>query len=235
MSERIRAELQRRMNLLGMNRAELSKKAGLGPTAVRDILEERVSSPTEKTLRGLARVLGCTVGDLTGEAKKAPSAIPADLEHVPPTLGVPEIDVIAGMGAGGEALVECFVTSNGDGILADTVRDYWGIPDEYLSGELRISRKRARIIEVRGDSMEPTLKGGDRVMIDVGDQNPTPGGPFAIWDGFGVAVKRLERIERSDPPAFEVISDNPAHKPKTMTIDEIRIIGRVIWFARRMG
>lgn len=232
MSDRIRAEIQRRMALLGMNRAELSIKAGLGRTAVRDILEERVGSPTEKTLRGLARALGCSISDLTGDK---PSAIPADLEHVPPIPGVPEIDVIAGMGGGGESFVESFITPNGADIQADAVRDYWGIPDEYLSGELRISRKRARIIEVKGDSMEPTLKGGDRVMIDVGDQNPTPGGPFAIWDGFGVAVKRLERIEKSDPPAFEVISDNPAHKTKILTAEEIRIIGRVIWFARRMG
>lgn len=235
MTERLRHELKRRMDLLGIKAATLSKEAGLGPTAVRDILEERIGSPTEKTLRALAKRLGCTVGDLVCETSTRPSAIPADSAHLLPLDGIPEIDVIAGMGMGADATVGNLITPDGSQISGDDVRDWWGIPDSYLSGELRLTRKRARIIEVRGDSMEPTLKGGDRVMIDIGDQNPTPGGPFAIWDGFGVAVKRLERIERSDPPAFEVISDNPAHKAKTLTIDEIRIIGRVVWFARRIG
>lgn len=223
------------MRALGSNPKRLARDAGLGETAVRDIIKGISEEPRLPTLQKIARALGCTVADLTGEAPTRPTAIPADLGQIRALDAVPEIDVIAGMGIGADATIGNLVTSDGDQISGDSVRDWWGIPDNYLSGELRLTRQRARIIEVRGDSMEPTFKGGDRVMIDVGDQNPTPGGPFAIWDGFGVAVKRLERIERSDPPAFEVISDNPAHKPKTMTIDEIRIIGRVIWFARRMG
>jgi transcriptional regulator with XRE-family HTH domain len=145
-----------------------------------------------------------------------------------------EVDVRAGLGSGGVADETVEDGGNGYTISGDAIRDEWALPAAYVAGELRADADNLRIIEVRGDSMAPSLLSGDRVMIDQADTNPTPPGIFALWDGFGVVVKRLERVPQSDPPAVTVISDNTFHSPYQLTADEARILGRVIWFARRM-
>ena len=163
-----------------------------------------------------------------------PTALPSDLDMVPDFEGIAEIGVLGGMGSGGQANLEDYGVGVGQSVSADVVRDIWSLPPDYIAGELRITSKRARIIEVRGDSMEPTLYSGDRVMLDLGDQNLSQEGVFALWDGDGVAVKRLERVRPSDPPRLRLISDNPRHREVELMSDEVRVIGRVVWVARKM-
>lgn len=62
----LRANLQRMMLDLGLNRTSLAREAGLGRTAVRDILSGKSGHPTEKTLGKLAARLSCTIDDLVG-------------------------------------------------------------------------------------------------------------------------------------------------------------------------
>ena len=89
-------------------------------------------------------------------------------------------------------------------------------------------------MHVEGDSMMPTLHNDDIVLIDVGRRSPTPPGIFVLHDGMGLVAKRLEHIPNSDPPAVRVISDNPLYPAYERTADEIRIIGRIRWFAREI-
>jgi transcriptional regulator with XRE-family HTH domain len=147
---------------------------------------------------------------------------------------VPEINVRAGMGGGGEAQAIAVTDAHGNTALTDDVAAVWGVPAAYIRGELGMAPEDLRIFEAQGDSMYPTIWSRDRVAVNVRDRNPTPPGIFALWDGFGVLIKRLERIMGSDPPSLRILSDNEKHQPVTMTIDEINIIGRVKWFARAM-
>lgn len=147
---------------------------------------------------------------------------------------VMEIDVRAGMGGGGIALDVNHTDEHGNTIAADDVRDVWGLPEAYLQGELRLRHDEVRIIEVQGDSMEPTLRPGDRVMINTADRRPSPPGLFALWDGFGVVVKRIEPIMDDDEPRLRILSDNQHHSAFTRAPDEVNLIGRVVWFARRI-
>ncbi|WP_445809635.1 S24 family peptidase [Yoonia sp.] len=91
-----------------------------------------------------------------------------------------------------------------------------------------------RIMHVEGDSMAPTLLDGDAVLVDMTRQMPNPPGIFVLDDGMGLVAKRLEHIPNSDPPAVRVISDNKLYPEYERTADEIRIIGRIRWFAREM-
>ncbi|MFD2205807.1 XRE family transcriptional regulator [Kiloniella antarctica] len=147
---------------------------------------------------------------------------------------VAEIAVRGGMGGGGEAGVAYSHDGHGGTAIADDVKGNWFMPSDYLRSELSVSPAAARIIEVQGDSMTPTLHSGDRVMIDTNDQRPSPPGIFALWDGIGVVVKRLEHVPNSEPALLRISSDNPNHAEYQRTFDEVNIIGRIIWYGRRV-
>jgi phage repressor protein C with HTH and peptisase S24 domain len=76
MSQTLTGRLERAMRDAGYNPRSLSLAAGLGMTAVRDILDGRIASPRYQTLEALARLLGVSVAWLAnGEA-----AAPADAQ-----------------------------------------------------------------------------------------------------------------------------------------------------------
>jgi len=84
------------------------------------------------------------------------------------------------------------------------------------------------VITVYGDSMEPTLAPGTRVMVDTEDRIPSPPGIFVVYDGLGLVVKRVEHRPQSSPPAVRLISDNPRYDSYECPLEEARIQGRVI-------
>jgi len=74
--------------------------------------------------------------------------------------------------------------------------------------------------------MEPRLYEGDRVFIDLRYTVPSPEGIFALWDGYGVVVKRVEIVRGSDPLRVRIISANASYTPYEVALDDIKIIGR---------
>lgn len=226
-----------RRDALGLSQRELAKRANTSGQQI-GMLERGERGLDTEWLRRLAIALECSPVDL----------LPADMaQHVPPpqlpappaepekTAFIEEVDVRSGAGGGGVDSLELTRTDEwGNHIATDDVRGEWGIPLDYVRYELRVAPKRTRIVEVIGDSMSPTLESGDRVMVNLADVAPSPGGVFVLWDGLGVVVKRLEYIPGSDPIAVKIISDNPAHTTYERTIEEIRIIGRAVWYGRRM-
>ena len=230
LKKRIKSRLAER----GQSARAVSMAAGLGPEAISNVLRDRSRYPRGDTLRDLATALGCSIDWLiTGEGAPDPQTRNENTESAPPTQ-IPEIDVRAGMGGGGEAAIAYVPDGTGGLMETDAVRGCWALPDDYLRAELRVDTRATRIIEVQGDSMEPTLRPGDRVMINTADKCPSPPGVFALWDGFGVVVKRLDPIPNSDPPTLQIQSDNPNHRAYDRTANEINIIGRVVWFGRRL-
>ncbi len=147
---------------------------------------------------------------------------------------IKEIDAYCGAGCAAEGKVVVTTDGNGETHLADAVKGTWDFPSEYIR-ELRVTPETARIVEVIGDSMEPTLRSGDKVMVDtsISGRCPSPPGIFVLWDGFGVCVKRLEIIPNSDPAALRIISDNPNNGTYERLLSDCNIIGRVMWFSRR--
>ncbi len=79
MSQNLRDQIRHRMNSQGLNAKRLSVEAGLNPTAVRDILDERVQNPTYRTIQALASRLGATAEELMQPlaAQSLPSPPPA--------------------------------------------------------------------------------------------------------------------------------------------------------------
>jgi phage repressor protein C with HTH and peptisase S24 domain len=73
----------------GKGQMAVAVEAGLGPTAVRDILKGRASNPKATTLRALARVLGVSVEYLMG----VPHSSPLAPEPFPRTNALPAPDL----------------------------------------------------------------------------------------------------------------------------------------------
>lgn len=90
------------------------------------------------------------------------------------------------------------------------------------------------MMEVIGDSMAPTLVSGDRVLVDMKDRRISQPGLFVLWDDDGPVIKRLEIVPERNRSKIRRISDNPLHGDYDVGVDEINVIGRVVWFARRL-
>lgn len=126
------------------------------------------------------------------------------------------------------------VSAGGGAAMEDEERvGSWPLPRAYLD-EMRLTGGELAVVPVKGDSMEPTLRSGDRVLIDLGDKNISQGGIFCLWDGHGRVVKRVERVPGQQPERVRLKSDNPLHDQYEVPAAVIEIIGRVVWAARRL-
>ena len=139
----------------------------------------------------------------------------------------PEVDSKAG---GGEGTVhpERGVALGSNGIMSGhRVIAEWVFPPAFLQHEVGATASRACVMEVKGDSMEPTLSPGDRIIVDTSHTVLNPDGLYVIDEGLGPRVKRVQVDYDADPVAAHVISDNPSHPPCITAIERIRVIGRV--------
>jgi len=158
---------------------------------------------------------------------------PEEVEHIGNTPDLPEAAISMQVVTVPEYDVRL---SAGPGFLNEheSIRDVWQFSHRYLVDEMRLRAGQLAVVQVEGDSMEPTLRSGDRVLVDHSDRNPARPGVFAIWDSGATVVKRLERVPASDPPQITLLSDNPHHKEYTVPADLVNVIGRVVWVARRL-
>ncbi len=87
------------------------------------------------------------------------------------------------------------------------------------------------LIKVSGDSMDPTLLNGDLVLIDRGRKYFEPqGGIYAIALDDTIMIKRVQLVG----DRVKIISDNKMYEPFEVAADQVKINGKVIWFAREL-
>ena len=140
---------------------------------------------------------------------------------------IPQVDTRMGLGSTTEA--ETVQIPAGDGsIAAVPIVDTWKIPHNVLRRRLKGAVTSLHIVECEGDSMEPRIHDGDFVFIDTSRQAPSPDGIFAINDGIGQSLKRLELVPNTDPQRIKIIPENPRHTTYERTVDEVHIIGRYL-------
>ncbi len=112
--------------------------------------------------------------------------------------------------------------------------------EEIPSGRLRFSNRWLKaqglepvmlsVIEVEGDSMEPTLRDGDEILVD---RTPRP-----LRSGIHVIrlddVLLVKRLEPGPGGTLRVISDNAAYPRMERSALEVEIVGRVVWKGGRL-
>ena len=113
-------------------------------------------------------------------------------------------------------------------------RASWQFPIQYVHDEIGPDADLIMTCIV-GDSMSPTLRAGEHVMVDISDNNINIPGVFALFDGNAVMIRRVENIPGSAPQEILLISDNKMHENHKVLVDKIKIAGRVVWAARRIN
>ncbi len=181
----------------------------------------------------LAGMVGCDPSELRHEVvpkrspmKRRPPRIPAGLPGAP-LVAVPEVTVEVSAGAG--AVAEEFVS--------ETARWHW--PENMIRHEAGAEPENLRILRVRGNSMEPEVRDGDRIVVDVSRRLPATGETFVLWDGIGLVVKHVEvvrgdAVDDDDPPRLRLISANPDYAPYSCLAQDAHILGKVVWVVRRV-
>jgi phage repressor protein C with HTH and peptisase S24 domain len=225
------------MKLIQQKRTDL-KKASLAIGRNAAYLQQYLYRGIPKTLpedarEALATFLGVPEESL--RPAKTESAVEPALPQViaapPPTaIGggmpgfsqVPELDVRASAGHG--------AFHEGD----EEIKAVWMFPDAVIRHELRAKSVNLRIITIDGDSMEPLLASGDRVLVDTSQRVPAPPGIFVIWDGLGIVAKRIEHIPTAEPSRIVIKSVNPIYGDYERPTEEVNIIGRVIWAGKKL-
>ena len=122
-------------------------------------------------------------------------------------------------------------------LASETAHDpdsQWVFPCQWLAKLGRRQTAALRMISISGDSMVPLLEHDDTVMLDCSQTRPSPPGIFILDDGVGLVAKRIEIIPNTTPQMLRISSENSAYSSYQRRIDEVHIIGRVIWFARRL-
>ncbi len=189
---------------------------------------------SEDDREALAEHLGCDPDEL--RHKKVPPRKPR--RKSVPSEGQVQAITGATMPEGYRAIPEIDVrASAGPGALNEGIeetKEMWFFPDPVIRHEFRASPSDLRMITIDGDSMEPLLSSGDRIMIDTSQRIPVPPGIFVIWDGMGLVAKRIEHEPNSDPPKVVIKSVNPEYETYERDAEEVHIIGRVVWTARRL-
>lgn len=196
----------------GSNVNQISKRIGVANTTL-----NRFNNGT-----ATSRLHRDTINKLRAEFPAFPGfEVEADLPTAynnPEYLPVDILPSYAGMGGGG----------TGDGDHGQAL-----ISRSLIEDELRAKPADLLIIEARGSSMEPDFLHGDQILIDKRDKNPVQPGAFALWDGDGYVVKMVERVPMR-PGWLRLFSSNGKFSAYEVEAEQVRIMGRPVWFGRRL-
>ena len=126
--------------------------------------------------------------------------------------------------------------SAGHGALAEMEAQsaQFGFDPGWLRKLTASKASKLSIINVVGESMEPTLHDGDEVMVDLGDgQERLRDGIYVLRMDQALNVKRIALEPQGK--LVSVTSDNPTY-PSWQGLErkKLNIVGRVLWFGRKL-
>ncbi len=193
------------MDTKGMNARKLAEKATVGKSFVYDILSGKSTNPTSARLLKICNALHVPISYLVKDQDLGP------YDHFDCDNYVP---------------ISQLNESNNCGNTPPQLFLHVNMMHAFFKDNENLS-----LYKVACDSMEPTLNHGDTVLIDTAIVTPYPSGVFVIKDSVGCSVKRIEYLV-NNKDKIRIISDNSKYKEYECSIDEIQIIGKIVWFSR---
>ena len=117
----------------------------------------------------------------------------------------------------------------GSFVTTSDVQEYLAFTSAWLAG--RGSASHMVAMEVFGNSMEPEIREGDTLLIDQSQIDILAGAIYAVGVEDTILVKRIEK----HPNKLVLCSDNRDYAPIYLDradLEQVRIIGKVIWSSR---
>lgn len=205
-----------RMLEKGLNAMELARRSNVKPSFLYDIMNGKSANPSIVKLSQVAKELEVELEYILGEGKlELTRSRPMEDEE------------------GCHIIIKELQTLS----AAETVAPFsspYAFQKKWIRQTLRAMPENVRLTTLHGDGMEPTLYDGDIVLVDISRKHPTPPGIFMLFDGLGPVAKRLEFVTNSTPPSVHVLSDNARYSAYTRPLAELQIVGRIIWFGRKL-
>lgn len=216
----VREALRRHIWRNGISLAEASLAIGRNKAYLQQYIARRMPRVLSyQDSEALGRLLDCEPAELRHDALPPPS--PRKPGRKPPrtrgAVSVAEVEIEAAAGLG--ALNAEFVLE----------KARWGLPEAMIRHEGDAEPAALRILRVRGNSMEPELREGDRLVVDTARRVPAAGELFVLWDGDGLVVKRVAPAREDGEPVLRLMSVNPGYASYTRRAEEIHIGGKVLW------
>ena len=124
-------------------------------------------------------------------------------------------------------MVEAELSAGGGSLLAsEKIKDYYAFRKPFIRN-IATSAKNLVLMRVSGDSMDPEIRHGATVMIDLGRKRIKNNCIFALGIQDSIIIKELELLPGG---SVRIISKNrneyPAYEAEA---SELRIIGQVVW------
>ncbi len=187
-----------------------------------------IAMPGSERLKRMATVAGVNVEWLlSGEGEMQAAQLPrarrrkseAQIEH--DLVRLPVLDITAGAGTAYD-LVE-----------QEPVEDFIAFSRPWIRRYCHTSPDGLSLIYVRGESMEPTLRSGELILVDTKSTQPREGIHVLRLDD-ALLVKRLHPLPGR---RLKVVSDNPIYEPFEVDLaqENIAIVGRVLASLRWYG
>lgn len=197
-----------------MTQAELSKKINWASSRISELLTDKRDIPVDK-IKPIASLFNINTNELldynAGERKQIPNL---SNTFNPQNISIDILDATACCGMGIENFME-------------NVIGQWNIPLlEYRTISTTSAPDNVKMIRVKGDSMAPTIKDGDWVLVDTSFRAPDSDGIYLLKISTGLAIKRLQGSVGNN---ITIISDNPKYPPVTASSGEILICGKIIY------
>jgi len=126
----------------------------------------------------------------------------------------------------------------GCGTIVDLedVEDYIAFQKEWFNKHIHAPKNSLAVMTANGDSMEPTIKNGDMLLVDTSQNQARTDNIYIIRIDECIVVKRVQCIPGNK---LQVISDNKTYDPYVLDLsDESHqavIIGKVVWYGRSIG
>ena len=201
--EQIWNALDRLAARAGLSPSGLAKRAGLDPTTFnkskRITPDGRERWPSTESVAKALAATGVTIDSFVQYIENSARAVQAV-----PLLGFAEA------GSGGYFDDGGFPVGKG--------WDEVGLPS--------VNDEHAFALEISGDSMKPTYRDGDVIVV-------SPGAPIRRGDRVVVKTKdgevMVKELRRRTQKVIELQSLNPAHADRTLPTSDVEWVARIVW------
>lgn len=200
---------------------QAAKKAGIGEVSWRAY--ENDQHGYSRHAARIARIVGAPLEWLLeGGALEGYDGEPAEAPAPPQSQDIEfvrRVDISYAMGDG--SVIEDYPET-----------DFLPFNLNFLRQFARGNTDRLFIASGHGESMEPTLRRDDLVMIDASQNRLTL--QDHLWALTFCGAGMIKRLRRLGPDRILILSDNPAVPPQEAQEQDIHLIGKVVWVARMM-